>query len=534
MKSLFSLSLLVGAAIAHASYQMPEEYVPHQVIVSFGNSSLAQKNSANRHIGATVVEESLNHDWTLVSIPNNMSERSAIDYYNSLSNVRYAEANGICHAAFTPNDPYYLNNVQFGPQLIHCPGAWDVTQGSAGVVIAIIDTGAQLTHPDLAAKFVAGYNFVANNTNPVDDNGHGTHCSGIAAAVTNNGLGIAGVSFNCSIMPVKVLNSGGSGTWTAVAQGVNFAWQNGAKVLSMSLGGTGAPQSLQDAVNAAWNNGDIVVCAAGNNGSTSAFWPAYYTNSIAVASVDSNDFRSSFSNYGDWVDVAAPGGNVYSTWPTNTYTYLSGTSMACPHVAGEAGLLWAKNGTNTPVADIRNFIESTTDNVGRYGIHNGRINCDRAVHAGGPTTVYPTSYGVFRGVYDSGTVADLLVSDDSYLVVHNGVTALRTESPITIDFYGTSPVGVPTSMSLQMENHVSINGLTQRMSEYNYIAGTYDLVDTVTASTTDIVRTVNISGPSNYVGTNNTLDARLLIRADGPVFTATWRSYTDQVSWTIQ
>ena len=209
----------------------------------------------------------------------------------------------------TPNDPDF--SQQWGMAKIQAPQAWDVTRGSSSVKVAIVDTGIKLNHPDLAAKIVAARNFTTSST--VDDvYGHGTHVAGIAAAVTNNGLGVAGVGYNASLMSVKVLGDTGSGYHSDIANGIIWATDNGANVINMSLGGPSSSTTLQQAVDYAWSHGVVVVAAAGNGGNSVPSYPGAYANVIGVAATDPNDRLYSFSTYGDWVDVAAPG-NALST-----------------------------------------------------------------------------------------------------------------------------------------------------------------------------------------------------------------------------
>ncbi|HEX3036497.1 MAG TPA: S8 family serine peptidase, partial [Thermodesulfobacteriota bacterium] len=191
----------------------------------------------------------------------------------------------------------------------------------------------------------------------------------------------AGVGYNCVLMNGKVLNDSGSGSWSGIANGIIWAADNGAKVINMSLGGPSGSSTVQSAINYAWNKGVVIVAAAGNEGISSPSYPAYYSNVIAVAATDENDNIASFSNYGTWVDVAAPGVDILSAYIRYNppYVFLSGTSMASPHVAGLAGLL-ASQGRNN--INIRAAIENTTDNIGLYPIANGqkgRINAHKAV-----------------------------------------------------------------------------------------------------------------------------------------------------------
>lgn len=357
------------------------EFAPSEVLVKFREGRESVGRLVSTTFGGQIVEELADIKVCRIMLAKGTGVMEAVAYLNSRPEVEFAEPNYIAHASVTPNDTYYAG-YQWNMPKIQANLAWDYTQGSSSVVIAIIDTGVQSNHPDLSGKVTAGYNYVSNNTNANDDNGHGTHCAGIAAAKTNNATGVAGVGWNCSIMPVKVLNSQGSGTYTAIANGINFARTNGAKVLSMSLGGSSGSSTLSSAITNAWNAGCVIVAAAGNNGNTSPNYPAYYSQCIAVGSTTSTDARSSFSNYGSsWVDVAAPGSNIASTYRNSQYVIMSGTSMSTPHVAGLAGLLYSYLGTGTSNSTIRSRIENNCDNVGTW-VAKGRINCRRAITNG--------------------------------------------------------------------------------------------------------------------------------------------------------
>jgi subtilisin family serine protease len=237
---------------------------------------------------------------------------------------------------------------------IDAPEAWDINTGSWEVVIAVVDTGVDYNHRDLQANMWTdtngfyGRDFVNNDNNPMDDRGHGTHCAGIIAAEGNNGLDITGVCWNARIMGLKVLDSGGSGSYSDAATAFYYAVENGADVLSNSWGGSNYSETLEQAVDYAHSMGVITVAAAGNEFTDSAHYPAYYEHVIAVAATYSDGKKASFSNYGDWVDIAAPGvdvlslrasGTSYGTPYDDYTTILTGTSMACPHAAGVVGLL---------------------------------------------------------------------------------------------------------------------------------------------------------------------------------------------------
>jgi thermitase len=303
--------------------------------------------------------------------------------------VQYVEPNYIYYASYTPNDP--LIGYQYAWTNIQAYSAWDVTQGFTDTVIAILDTGIQRDHPDLDAKIVAGYDFVDGDTEPDDGHGHGTAVAGTSAAETNNGEGGAGTCPECKLMPVRVLDNSGTGTLVDVVNGINFAADNGAKVVNLSLGGFGNVATLQNAVDYAWDQGVFLACAAGNDNASRPTYPAGYSNCFAVAASTSSDERASFSNYGLWVEVAAPGVSIVTTWIDNTYTYASGTSVAAPHVAGLAGLLASQGLTN---AQIKQRICDTADHINGTGSAwtCGRINAFGAVtSSGGTPTSTPTS-----------------------------------------------------------------------------------------------------------------------------------------------
>jgi thermitase len=318
-----------------------------------------------------------------------MDAESIRDLLLTLPGVRYVERN---YLVFACNDP--MLSQQWGLTRIQAAQAWGIAAPQRTVYLAIIDTGVDANHPDLSQRVrrysngtVYGYNTQLNNANTNDFHGHGTHCAGIAAAHTGNGVGIAGVASTApvQVMPVKVLNDQGFGTMSDVARGIIWAADNGAHVLSLSLGGNAGTQQLADAVNYAWNRGCMVVVAAGNNGSNAPFYPAYYENALAVAASDPNDRLTDFSQYGAWVDIAAPGSNILSTVPGNRYEAWSGTSMACPHVAGAAALIWscASSLTNQ---QLRLALENNADPVQPYwfggiGEGKGRLNLYRALQA---------------------------------------------------------------------------------------------------------------------------------------------------------
>ena len=374
-------------------------------------------------------------------VSENSDILSIVQDYSIDTNVIYAEPNYIMKTCLTPNDPdfnlqYYLHNTgQTGGTTdadIDAPEAWDIETGDENIVIAIHDTGVDYDHPDLENNIwinpgedlndngivdpsdfneidddnngyvddIRGYDFVNTTTpvppgedgkirdnDPIDFHGHGTHCSGIASAVTDNNIGIAGVCWNCKIMPVRVgyKAQGGAGLIDidAAAAGLEYASDNGAHIISMSWGGGSVSQLIWDAVNYSYSKGSILVAAAGNIGSGYRHYPAAYPKVIGVSATDHNDSiaHTAFgSNHGSWVDVAAAGEFIQSTMFNDTYACWSGTSMSTPQVSALAALILSKNPSFNQ-DEVRTIIRSTTDKVDspeKY-IGTGRINAYQAI-----------------------------------------------------------------------------------------------------------------------------------------------------------
>jgi len=320
--------------------------------------------------------------------------------------IQRAELDGVGGVMATfPNDPsfnqqYSLHNTgqtiqgQAGVSDadIDAPEAWDLHTGTSDVIVAIIDTGISQSHPELKNKQVPGRNFSSEGSaSDTDDSwflSHGSHCSGIATATTNNGQGIAGVSWGAKLMPIKVLNWFGSGTETECGNGVIWAADHGADVGSMSLGYPDGISFFENAINYAHGQGMVLCASTGNTPGAQIFFPARWTNTIAVGATDNRDLLADFTTTGPQMSVTAPGVDVYSCWDTffsaNTYSYESGTSMSCPHVAGLAALVWSANPGLTN-DEVRTLIESTADDKGSAGwdpsFGHGRINAYNAVVA---------------------------------------------------------------------------------------------------------------------------------------------------------
>jgi hypothetical protein len=289
--------------------------------------------------------------------------------------VELASLNYRRHSSSTPNDTYYATDQKAPLSTIRLPQAWDVSKSTGSQIVAVLDTGVDAGHPDLAGHLVAGYNAVSSTRpNPVDDNGHGTMTLGLIAAGANNGAGVAGAGWNVKAMPVKVLDANGDGYDADIAEGIDWAVAHGAKVINMSLGGPGDNAVLHDAVRRAYAKGVVIVVAAGNDGTDVLQYPAAYPEAVAVAATNAYGALTNFSSYGDWVDVAAPGWNLLTTGSRaltppeyEPYWYCTGTSCSAPLVSGIAALVKNKWPTFTP-AQVAQRLKVLARDAGPRGI----------------------------------------------------------------------------------------------------------------------------------------------------------------------
>jgi subtilisin family serine protease len=339
----------------------------------------------------------------IVTVPKEKGA-AALTRLRASKTVRYAERDlKVTSHDTVPNDPLWSN--QWGPRKVSAPLAWDTTLGDPSTVIAVIDTGVDRSQPDLTGGVLAGWDFIANDSDPADEHGHGTSASGVAAARTGNGVGIAGLCGGCAIMPLRALGADGSGSVTGIANAIVWATDRGADVINMSLGTSGDSGTLANAVSYAVQRDVVVVASAGNNGNTALVYPAAYPGVIAVAGTDGGDALYSWSTRGSWVEVAAPGCNVATLRGTG-YGNFCGTSSAAPVVAGLAGLLrsaapGASKGT------IDDAITTSADPIAA-DIRHGRIDAGAATAslATPPATAAPSpvSAPVVSGTPEVGRV----------------------------------------------------------------------------------------------------------------------------------
>jgi serine protease len=359
------------------------EYVQGQIIVKFKDKVESKKvDVINLQYGTSLIYKSNFSGFQLLKIPNNKNVLEMVELYSNNIDVEYAEPNYIKHICLSPNDPYYnlqwhLHNLDEGG--INMEPAWDIATGS-GVIVAVIDSGIT-QGTDLAGTcFVSGYDFVNDDNDPSDDNGHGTHIAGTITQSTNNNLGVCGVAFDACLMPIKVLNSVGEGTTTDEVEGIYYAVNNGANILSLSLAGPPST-SEEEAVAYAYYNNVTVIAASGNDNGPVSYPAAYDAYVIAIGATRYDKTRAWYSNFGSSLDLVAPGGDTSVDQNNDGYAdgvlqqskfngvwdyyFLQGTSMATPHVSGVAALIYSMGVTSPD--DIRNVLESSAVDLGTSG-----------------------------------------------------------------------------------------------------------------------------------------------------------------------
>lgn len=362
------------------------DYIENEVIVSFAdevdgkewikNSQLVLVKNGGPYF---VVRDETKATEQLINELSQLEEITLVEpnyFYTKQRQEPYVRRQGE-----SPNDEFF-EPYQWNLSQIFAEIGWEITSGIEDVTIAILDSGVDPEHEDLKDRISYGFNAFENNDEFHDENGHGTHVAGIIAATTNNFTGIAGVSWFNPILPVKVLNEEAEGTALEVANGIRWATDHGAKVINMSLGDSFNSRIIHDAIRYAYKNDVTLIAAAGNDNVNTPMYPAAYEEVIAVSAVDEHRHKAIFSNYGEHIDVAAPGEHIPSTYLDNSYVMMSGTSMAAPHVAGLAGLIRSIKPElrNDEVADI---IRASANDIGPKGVDpyygHGEIDVVRAL-----------------------------------------------------------------------------------------------------------------------------------------------------------
>jgi len=473
------------------------EYKENELFVKFKpEASEDAVRDAHLEIGATILKEYVEiKGLQLVEIPDDMPLNEALTKYKQNKNVIYAEPNYVYKKDSVPNDPYY--NDLYGLTKINASGAWDITTGSHAVIIAVVDSGVNISHPDLVNNIwvnpneiagdgidndgnnltddINGWNFLDNSSNVTDDNGHGTHVAGIIAATGNNLLGVTGMMWNVQIMVLKFLDENGYGYIEDAVSAILYASNHGANIISNSWGGGSYTQTLKDAIDA---SKALVVCAAGNEYSgvsndVNPTYPASFTsaNIISVAATDENDNIAYFSNFGEnSVDVAAPGKSIFSTY-RGTYGYLSGTSMATPYVSGLAGLIKSLRPDlnalqiKTTILNNVDFITSLTGKV----LTSGRINAYKALTNIITNTSIPTASANLKGGNYYSPISVNLTTDDSSKIYYT----LNGNTPTIYSSLYTSPLYIPSTKVLKF---ITVNSVGTISKVYKENYNIYSLV----------------------------------------------------------
>lgn len=436
---ILSLGAL-GISISPASGAVPK-FVPDRLLVkpARGTTESALHALLSFH-GSDEVDDIPALDVRIIRVPAKALDRVLIALKNN-PKIEFAEKDFVMQAIATANDPYYTAAYEWHLAKIQAPAAWDFTTGTASTVLAVIDSGADYSHPDLIGKLQAGYDFVNGDSDPSDDNGHGTSATGTAAAASNNGIGVAAIAWGCPVMPLKVLDASGSGSYSNVAKAINYAADRGARVINLSLGATSSSSTLQNAVDYAWNKGVVVIAAAGNNGNDTLVYPAACKNVVAVSATNSSDTRPTWSNYGTYVDLSAPGESIFTT-SIGGYGYASGTSFSSPVAAATAALMISVQPTLTNSQTV-SLLLNNADDLGAvgYDVHYGygRVNAARAVYAASNaitadvTVPAVTISSPANGASVSGTVSISATATDNI-----GVTKMEVLIDGTLIAQGTS------------------------------------------------------------------------------------------------
>jgi serine protease len=409
----------VVRTVARRAQRALPPYRPGEVIVRFETAAqLSTVEKAVRDVGGVVARRSRSGGHWLVTLAAGTPVPEAVQRFQAMREVDYAEPNGLMQAFFRPNDRLF--EAQWHMRLIGAERTWDIQRGDASVAVAVVDTGVAYEDfgpfrkaPDWGGTpFLTGFNALTGTSHANDDNFHGTHVASTIAEATNNSEGVTGLAFECAILPIKVLDAEGVGSFFDVAEGIDYATgfssggTNPVKVINLSLGGDASSQTVERAIDRAVGAGITVVAASGNDGLGTVSFPAALPNVIAVGAVDGRRQKAVYSNSGSALDVVAPGGDIdrdddndgfpdgvlqqtfdpetaarFGRYDDFAYFFVDGTSEATPHVSALAALL-ARQGITSPAA-IKAAIESTADDLGASGRDNdyghGLINPARAL-----------------------------------------------------------------------------------------------------------------------------------------------------------
>ena len=525
MKKTAAFFLILFGFICFAQ---SKNYAENQLIVALknpfsGSEKIFTNNKAlhalNEAAGIAIIEpvgDKKDKKWFRLVFKSNQDIPALIKKYSDTQFFEVVEPNfiGTGHGVMltTPNDPLYnnrqwshANNGTFSlsPSTndadIDTDLAWDITQGDPNLIVAVLDTGVKLDHPEFSGRIVTGFDFVNNDTDPTDDHGHGTNVAGIALASGNNGIGYAGVNWNSKIMPLKVLDNNNNGFYSAWADAIYFAVNNGAKVINLSAGGNSPSALLENAVNYAYANNVWVVVSTGN-GNTNIQYPAKYPNAMAIGSTNPNDTRSnpffwsptSGSNYGPEIDFVAPGNFMYGlshNSNTNYNGYWGGTSQAAPHVAGVISLMLSQNPSLTVNQIMLKLQQTSQDLVGGpedtagwdpyFGY--GRINAHAALSNGVVNYVGLIGTATESGNFDvdyimttsdqvNYSLTNIFLSTSAISPTVSGEVKFRLNSSWTTNWGGAT---FPSGVGVQDGSNIPVTQSGYYNVAFNALTGAY-------------------------------------------------------------
>jgi hypothetical protein len=352
----------------------------------------------------------------------------------------FVEKDQLAHTTATPNDPDYPSAWHLTQ--ISAPSAWDITTGSTGITVAVIDSGADSSHPDLGPKLVPGWSFLTGTSNTSDTMGHGTATAGTVGAATNNSAGVASIAWQNPIMPLVVVDSTGYASYSSIASAITYAADHGARIVNISIAGSSASSTLQSAVTYAWGKGTVVFASAGNYSTSTPSYPAACEYALAISSTNSLDQLSSFSNYGNWISLAAPGEYIWTTSQGGGYDAWSGTSFSSP-VAAAVGALALSLNPSLSASALVSLLEQNTDDIGAPGFDTsfgwGRVNAYKVAlaakgYAGDTTPPTVSISSPTAGANATGTITVSGLATDNMGVTKvelwvDGVLNTSTTSP---------------------------------------------------------------------------------------------------------
>ena len=546
---VFALSLSAWKASAEnrqANRVDPSgQFVRGRLLVKFHDRIDAQHGrQIIAALGARDADEIKGIGVHVLDLPDQANEQAYIRAFQARPEVEFAELDRIVWPdEVTPNDPWYID--QWHLKKIGTPAAWSSTTGGPNIIVAILDGGVDGSHPDLAANMVAGWNTYNNSSDTSDPAGHGTKVAGSAVAASNNSVGVAGVAWGCKIMPVRIADATGATTFSAMASGLNWAANHGARVANISYSPITDSSTVTSAAKYFQSQGGVVISSAGNTGSFVATADSPYI--LTVSATDANDVRSSSSSTGNNVDLAAPGISIRTTARGGTYAAVSGTSFSAPIVAGVAALVMTANSSLTG-AEVQDILEQSADDLGATGwdttYGSGRVNAARALAmAGGgnnvdstPPTVSITSpsHGstVAGGVNVAVSASDNVGVSSISLAIDGAPFAVDGSSPYSFQ-WDTSAVAngqhVLTATAIDAAGQTSsfsVSVIVGNVVIADNVAPTVTIVEPAVGSTISSSVSVSVSVSDNVGVVKNELyvDGVLTASSTSAPFSLKWNS----------